>query len=322
MKDNDRTIILPERCKVHPPGIYFDLPEDVYHADASLGSTDMKRLSQSPPDFWWRSRFNPANEDEEKKTTDAQLLGTAIHLGVLEGIERLRERFAPRDFSGSTKDGKAENAAIAMAGKIGMKRKDWERAQQVATYIRENPSISRSFSGGLGAEISIFWRDQYGIPKKARFDYTKPRAIVDLKTNANQYDEPFPASCRKYIARYHAQIQAAHYCEGREAARELVRTGRVINGPPLPEVKDVFSEPAYAWVWIFWQSTGAPLTWGTMLSPGNAILEYGQRQCEAASGTFIDFYERFEGLGNTWVISEPLQELPLEEMPGWYGQNS
>ena len=31
-----------------PPGIYFDLPEHIYHADTALGSTSIKDLASKP----------------------------------------------------------------------------------------------------------------------------------------------------------------------------------------------------------------------------------------------------------------------------------
>jgi hypothetical protein len=46
--------------KRQEPGVYFNLPAADYHADRSLGSSDLKRLLQAPAVYWWHSHMNPA----------------------------------------------------------------------------------------------------------------------------------------------------------------------------------------------------------------------------------------------------------------------
>lgn len=71
-----------------PDGIYFNLPEDVYHKVEALGSTDIGNLNISPADFWKNSWFNPDNEkedgEEDEDATKAQILGRAYHVARLE----------------------------------------------------------------------------------------------------------------------------------------------------------------------------------------------------------------------------------------------
>ena len=51
---------LPEPpLKPREPGVYFNLPAADYHADPSLGSSDLKRLLQAPAVYWWHSHMNP-----------------------------------------------------------------------------------------------------------------------------------------------------------------------------------------------------------------------------------------------------------------------
>ena len=40
--------LLVGKGDLHPPGIYFGLDEDEYHADPSLGSSDVRRLRNVP----------------------------------------------------------------------------------------------------------------------------------------------------------------------------------------------------------------------------------------------------------------------------------
>lgn len=74
----------------HEPGVYFGLPEDEYHADPSLGSTDLKNLICDVETYWEHSRFNPARPDTE---TEAKLKGQALHKMVLEGPQSFDRAF-------------------------------------------------------------------------------------------------------------------------------------------------------------------------------------------------------------------------------------
>lgn len=68
---------------LHPDGVYLGLAEDPYHADPALGSTDIKRLRTSGPDYWWTSTLNPNRPAREDKAH--LVFGTAVHKLVLEG---------------------------------------------------------------------------------------------------------------------------------------------------------------------------------------------------------------------------------------------
>jgi len=74
------------------PGIYFGLPATEYHADPSLGSTDLKRLLRSTMDYWWQSWLNPRRE-LEADDTPAKRQGRALHKLVLEGRAAFHKAF-------------------------------------------------------------------------------------------------------------------------------------------------------------------------------------------------------------------------------------
>lgn len=78
-------------------GIYFDLPEDIYHDQERLSSSRLQKLNVSPGTFWASSWLNPENHkapdlddlDEEdakqvEAATKAQILGKAYHVARLE----------------------------------------------------------------------------------------------------------------------------------------------------------------------------------------------------------------------------------------------
>lgn len=294
------------------PGIYFGLDEDDYHADPALGSTDMKKLADSPPDYWFESSYNPMREPSED--TPSRLFGRAVHKFVLEGRGAFEAAYAPTDFSGSTKDGKAERAAIADMGKTPIKRADWNRIMMAGTIMRSNPHISTAFLGGM-PEVSVFW-ERDGIRRKNRFDFLKPRAVVDLKSNSNKSKRHFPESCRRQIAEYRYDVQCAHYSEGRAVVPDLIASGAVYGDHDGQWLKKVAEAREWAFVWIFYQSEGAPLTWGTTVSPGNGILDIARATLAKSEENYRKFLDRF-GFNEPWVLDEPLAELDINDLPQW-----
>lgn len=294
------------------PGVYFGLDESAYRADPALGSTSMKKLAENPPAYWYDSPHNALRDEDTD--TPAKKFGRAIHKFVLEGREAFEAAYAPTDHSGATKEGKAERAQIEAAGKEPIKRDDWTRIMMAGTIIRTNPAISTAFVGGM-PEVSVFW-ERDSIRRKARFDYLKPRANVDLKSNANKMDLDFVASCRKAIAQYRYDVQAAHYTEARNILPAFVLDGAV-NGDHDPEwLRKVADAKEFAFVWIFFQSRGAPLTWGTTVSPGNGLLDFARATLAKAEENYKTFVERF-GVDSPWIIEQPLEELDFNELPAW-----
>jgi hypothetical protein len=303
----------PQERVEHAPGIYFGLDESRYHADSALGSTSMKKLADSPPDYWFDSPHNPMREEDDGDTP-ARRFGRAVHKFVLEGRAAFESAYAPTDFSGATREGKAERARIAEAGKTPIKREDWNRIQLAGTIIRSNPSISTAFDGGM-PEVSVFW-ERDGIRRKARFDYLKPRAIIDLKSNANQMQTSFVESCRRAIASYRYDIQPAHYGEARELVPQFAADGAVYGDHDPTWLKRVADAKEWAFVWVFYQSQGAPLTWATKVSPGNGLLDLARSTLAKAEENYRKFLDRF-GLEQPWVLSDPLEEIDVNDIPTW-----
>lgn len=81
------------------PGIYFNLPEDIYHAVDALGSTSIKELAKKPCK-WQYDRLRPRKEIE----SEFIIWGSAWHCRVLEGRAAFDDRYAkppqPKDVPG------------------------------------------------------------------------------------------------------------------------------------------------------------------------------------------------------------------------------
>src|SRR3954447_1872247 len=90
--------------KIRPfiePGIYFDLPEEIYHAAEGLSCSGIKHLTVSKLNYWHKN-LNPHREPEDDK--GARRFGKAVHSLALEP-ERFHRTFAlelsPEDHPGA-----------------------------------------------------------------------------------------------------------------------------------------------------------------------------------------------------------------------------
>ena len=299
-----------------PLGLYWNLDEGAYHGDRALGSGDIRRLAVDPFSYWWSSNWNRAKRAET--LTPALFFGRAVHVAVLEGLAKFRSIYAPTEFSGSTRAGKDERDRIERLGMLPMSREDYDQASLAGTMIRANPHLADAFANG-SPEVSVIW-ERDGIKRKARLDYVKARATVDLKSIRNSRDIDFKEACRRRFAEARYDAQAAHYIEGRNAALQFLREGRVFgDAPPGLADKVLATGKDAAFVFVFWQAEGAPLTWALQLSPANPILEAGRVVIERAENNWRDFTDRF-GVATPWVLAEPPAELDFSELPNWFGR--
>jgi hypothetical protein len=334
------------------PGIYFDLPAAVYHADRALGSTDIRRLRRSAADYWHHSALNPSRPSMEPTTTQA--FGHAIHLRVLEGPDKFLARYErapdPEGLLVTDADvgdwltahgvnklprSKAEKIVQAIgidpqvrilaeferraaeAGREILRRQDFDRIVIASDLITQNPHLASAFSNGH-PEVSIFWDRPDGVRCKARFDFLKIRGIGDLKSTRNPLGVDFRDACRRAITNYRYDIQAAHYLEGRSQIPELLDNVQGYHDSDW--LTQVAKAEEFGFVFVFFQADDAPISWACSLSPGNPVLEIGRMSIERAIERYKDFAQRFAP-DEPWTLSEPVEELTIDQLPGYYGRD-
>jgi hypothetical protein len=300
-------------------GIYFDLPEDDYHSDPALGSTDLRRLLTSGPDYWWHSPLNP-NPPPERDPSPALEFGKALHKLVLEGSQKFHALYVRRPDDLARLDAKTK-AILCPNGETVIGGSDFDRIETSGQLIALNPDLASAFEGGM-PEVSIFWEheleDGFRIRCKGRFDYLRPRALADLKSIRNAFGRAFPEACTRAIVDYRYDVQAAHYLEGRAHVQEFV-AGELVHGDHDPAwLERVASAKAFAFVWIFFQAADAPIVWAKSVSPGNPIItNIARRDRLAALETYRRYTREFAD-GKMWILNEPIGELTIQDMPGWY----
>jgi hypothetical protein len=339
---------------MHEDGLYFDLSSDEYHADTALGSSNLKDLMYDPALFWFQSHFNPLRP--ERVDSKAQMIGTAVHTMVLDGPEIFKACYRPApgdealrfadDIAAwlkarGVKPERSKRAMIAQAlaadpevlihdhemakakaeGVTILDGEDYARIVQAAQTIAANPHLGKAVASGY-REVSVFWTQDvegYPVRRKARFDYLRPRAVVDLKSIRPTFGKGFAAECRRAIANWRYDVQAAAYLQARAELSALVAMGKVFGDVDRDWLATVAAQDEYAFVFVFWASDGAPLTWGGALSPGNPILGAAAVDVDAALRAYAHYVSSFDD-GRPWIEPQPVGEIFWEEMPGYFGR--
>jgi hypothetical protein len=321
--------------KIHPPGIYFGLPEDDYFADNALGSGDMRALvKEGAAGFWWGSGYNPNRRDDDDKPS--LTLGKAIHKLVLEGEHAFDELYmrSPHseemtgpEKSAATKDLKARLKAAGREHITVLPGDAYDRAVIASAMIVKNPGLRTAFQNGA-PEVSVFWTRGDGIRRKARIDYLKARGVGDLKSASNFKRIEFPRACREAIANMRYEIQAAHYLEARAMIPRLVADGLVFGDYDPDLLEAVCGERRFAFQFVFFATTGAPVSWSCILSPTpdpdqpqNPILDVAMREIDRATDLFTKAMAHF-GPDLMWTDESKPGELHLTDMPPWWARQA
>ena len=299
-----------------------------------VGKAVHKYVLEGPDAF--HSVYEREPDEEGLLTTIDQLKDYAATLGITKFVRADGSKGAPRkeDYIAALRHDphvRIRDAILAraeVAGRIILSRSDYDAVTSAADRICANPELTHAFIGGY-PEVSVFWTELLNgifVRRKCRFDFLCPTPIVDLKSITPYSGIPFVASCRKAIANFSYDVQAEAYLEGRTRARDFARDGRVFVSSKTQEPEPLFLESLasvnhWYFMFIFWASKGVPLTWGTILSPGNEALATARIIINRALDNYTRCVKRF-GSDKPWLEYEAVVELQREDLPAWYGRNA
>lgn len=360
-------------------GVYFHLPEEDYHADPALGSTDIKNLRSGAHEYWHNSVHRPRTPEELAKEAEeaslAKVKGNAIHSAVLLGEEHFRRNYCkalePGDL-GETVLRTQEDLRAFLRGhgaKLGGSKAEqiqrvveigghppiwdleladfaarckshgltplppdvWAEVQQSAAFITRNPVLSKAFTGGA-PEVSVFWHEEvedpesgqfYTVPLKARFDYLKPRAIVDLKSINDVRPGRTPVeACLQAIWNFRYDGQATHYGEARkQLGRFLTHSHEHVFGATKEDgelLHKVVDNDAFSFVFVFYRPlySGAPWAQGIQYEYGNIAHGIGLQNRGDALLLYAQWADKV-GLETPWVWQGDIHTIVAEEVPLW-----
>lgn len=351
--------------EIHPPGIYFGMDEDEYHADPSFSSSGIRDILVSPLTYWAR-HIDPKREDDQTQPMEN---GKAFHKRIVEGAEafhstyvadvlredypdaldtaeHIRDELRMRGLKVSGNKSALINRLLAEdpeieiwerieeghhlanAGKTIIKPSMFESIQASARIIESHVSARSAFSGGY-PEVSMFWIDQdTGVRMKARVDYLKTKAVVDLKTFTNPFDKPIPQAVSSAVANGKYHIQATLYSEGTETIKAMLRSEprKFLHGEPDGEWLLNFVEcPAHAFVFVFIEQSRIPnvavkefrrLTNGAREgAQPNLYWQSGYQSIRRAIEIYLECREKFGD--EPWVDETPITPFTDENFPLW-----
>lgn len=377
--------VLEGTPQLPPPGIYFGMPEDEYHALPALSSHGVRNLASSPMLYWSRTTFvsDLARKREEKRQEIErvhQTIGKAYHCRIMEGADEFHRRFAveltEEDCAGALESTDQIKAAITEAGhkpsaKVpddggeymrAAKKDDWiaqllginpaakilavmnqqhrarhagkqfvsaeayEQIEIAAAMVEADPEVRHAFTGGHAEVVLIWYCEKTGVPMKARVDYLKIKAAVDLKTVANQRGMSMERAIAQEVAGYKYTIQPSFYVEGIQAVKKLVREGSATvqvysrDGQDAPALmawaaKWAAEEGEPEWLWVFQQKGDAPITRGVFYPLQGSTRAVVDQIVLKQKERFKTFSTAFGT--DPWLDVAPIYDMADEDLPPW-----
>lgn len=340
------------------PGIYFGLDETLYHAAFGLSASGVGDMRVSTYNFWTSCRaLNPRWERREteamrigrafhKRICEGKVAFESAFAAELRQedypnaartIDDLKGELAGRGekITGNKAELirrlKALDPSVRIWDEIVAQHKAQHPNHQLldptwvakieiaAAMIEHHPTLSKCFSGGY-PEVSVVWVDaDTGVPMKARLDYLKPTAIVDLKSFSNPLNLPFDTAVRRAIASNLYFVQAAFYWEAVKQAVIHVRAGDIFGA-----VTDDFltklinaNEDVRQFMFVA-QSTGdAPVARGYIM-PRGIVFGRGESLIRESAELLAKCWTAYGK--SPWVDTAPVQVLDDMLFPAWIGE--
>jgi hypothetical protein len=373
-----------------PPGIYFGMPEEEYHALPALSSHGIRNLASSQMLYWSRTPFVSElalKREQEKQEKDPahRTIGKAYHCRIMEGADEFHRRFAveltEEDCEGALESTDQIKAAIKAldrppyskvpdqlpdgggeylraakkddwiaqlleldpeakilavmnqqhrekhAGKLFVSAEVYEQIEIAARMVEADPEVRHAFSGGYAEVVLIWYCLTTGVPMKARVDYLKQKAAVDLKTIANQRGMSMERAIANEVAGYKYTIQPSVYVEGIQEVKRLVREDerriQLYDGVPDSEVEDVHiwakkwaaEEGEPEWLWVFQQKGDAPITRGVFYPLQGSTRAVVDQIVTKQKERFKTFSTAFGT--DPWLDVAPIYDMADEDLPPW-----
>lgn len=212
------TVVQPT-IEVPEPGIYPDVPAEVYHRWPAASQTVLKIMRDRSPAHARQYMLTPP------EPTPAMVLGQAIHAAILQP-DLFREHYVRGlEFDRRTKQGREAWEALAAEhpNAIILKPEDYDRCIAIRDAVHSHHYARKLLRGQT--EVSAVWRDPwFGVLCKGRFDCvpTGLGIIVDVKS----VSDASPRAMQRFIYAYGTYLQAAHYMIGAKQVRAHSRRER------------------------------------------------------------------------------------------------
>lgn len=285
------------------PGLYFNLPEELYFTDSALSRTSIKQLLESPHEYWLDSPMNPAwkpphlrnDTNADKKRKREMEDGKAFHTLLLE------PHLFPEQFKVIPGD------PLTPDGRPIIERARFMEMKQQVDIVKEMEIPKQLLQDGY-PEVTLVWRDEItGAMFKTRHDYFREFCSVDYKTIYRLNDGAVKAHMRTYAY----DLQAALYFEARVVLKKLLKEKKagVWGCNDSAFIKRFMDDPDDMFAFIF-QKTEAPYT-ARMIHLDDDSMEKSALEVLKAKHIYNYNMEKY-GTRMKWPVSEgQLEEFSL-----------
>ncbi|HET7385513.1 MAG TPA: PD-(D/E)XK nuclease-like domain-containing protein, partial [Nocardioidaceae bacterium] len=204
------------------PGVYYDLPAEVYHAQRDwLSWSQMKNLIPPSTPAHFKSALDAPEEHKRHfdlgKVVHTLTLGDGEEFVVVQALTRSKEPYDAASYD--TVSAQRHRDEIYDQGKVPILRHELEAAQAMADAVRAHPIANALLSNGR-PEVSLFWVDPAtGVKCRARVDWLPNKVegrrliVADLKSAVSAA----PSEFAKAAANFGYYGQALHYSDGIQA---------------------------------------------------------------------------------------------------------
>lgn len=188
-------------AKIIRPGIYTNIPEDIYHALPLPSAHKLFTMRKYSPFHYWDKYVNP-NRPVEKFESTSLTMGKAFHALVLEPLRAAGAIARAPECDMRTKIGKetmAEFKKTLVSDAIVLQPDDHERLMgMVSSFFKseENRKNYQDVKGGLN-EVTLIW-DESGVKMRGRVDRITDGVLHDLKTANDLNRFAFGESANRY----------------------------------------------------------------------------------------------------------------------------
>ena len=278
-------------------GIYFNMPEDEYHAQEGLSSTGIKELLQSPSNFWFNSVYNPLYVP---KKTNFLEDGKMFHCLYLEGEEVFNDRYIVIPDYITNKNSRVYDnwQKFEANGRLPISFEKYNHIITHAEYVNQwlAPNI---FKDGF-PEVSIFW-EQDGIPCKCRVDYLRQNGFIDLKTFEKSNTKNIDEYVQDYIFKYAVYIQLRFY---EKAIRFAIENNLPVHG--TNEHKKFVKSITGFNPGIFFIDRKIPNSRLRMFGDCSELWNIADKRIQRAKDIFVKYREIY-GMKKAWLeMSQPV----------------
>ena len=291
---------------IHDDGIWFDMPNEEYHADPALGSSGIKHLIMSPLTYWTNSDMNPDRAPE--KETAATKFGDLMHRTLFNPAGAVVS-VKPEGMSFATKEGKAWKADRLEDG-TEIITADEARSLSTIKRAADAAGITEQVRDGA-TEVSYFFTVN-GVRCKIRLDYMAPTMAFDLKTYANTMDKDVETAVAHAVAARRYHVSGVWYNEGIKHMRAAIenKTVKTFSRPntfDMEIMSRISSADEYP-LWFLFMDKGVPNVTVRQFTPKtsgeiNSYYRAGRAEIERAVSSYVDHMEEFGA--NIWMRPVP-----------------